>query len=412
MHHGKGVGAAAAPLMSHSDRLALAFASGALALPVAGSVLVLRAAPSAFLDMLPRDRLRCVQGFRPAHDSLAEAGYPVAARAEGPATAPAMVVVNLTRSRAENLGNVAFGLAALAPGGTLVATGAKGDGVDSLARQVARALPLDGAFVKAHGRVFWLTRPATLPAAAAAWARDAELRPNAEGFLTAPGMFSPDHADPGSRRLAAVVAARHPGRLSGRVADLGAGWGWLAQAVLAAAPAITELDLHEAEALALDAARANVTDPRARFHWTDVTRLGAGGAALRRGHRQPALPPGPRRRSRPRRRLRLRCRAHPQALGAALPRRQPPAPLRGRPCHRLPRVGEALRGRHLQGHPRRPAPPRLVSSRPEAVVCSRSTAIEENATIGHIAGPPGGCARRGFRSARQGAHRCRKPVTS
>ena len=126
-----------------------------------------------------------------------------------------MVVVNLTRSRAENLGNVAFGLEALAPGGTLVVTGAKGDGVDSLARQVARALPLDGAFVKAHGRVFWLTRPAALPAEAAAWARDAALRPNAEGFLTAPGMFSPDHADPGSRRLAAAAVAGRtlrPGR--------------------------------------------------------------------------------------------------------------------------------------------------------------------------------------------------------
>ena len=45
-----------------------------------------------------------------------------------------MVVVNLTRSRAENLGNVARGLELLPPGGTLVVAGAKSDGVDSLAR--------------------------------------------------------------------------------------------------------------------------------------------------------------------------------------------------------------------------------------------------------------------------------------
>ena len=81
-------------------------------------------------------------------------------------------------------------------------------------------------------------------------------------------MFSPDHADPGSRRLAEQVA----GRLSGRVADLGAGWGWLARPRSRTCPAITELDLYEAEALALDAARLNVTDPRARFHWSDVAR--------------------------------------------------------------------------------------------------------------------------------------------
>jgi 16S rRNA (guanine1207-N2)-methyltransferase len=153
-----------------------------------------------------------------------------------------------------------------------VVASAKSDGIDSLARAVARQIPLDGAFVKAHGRVFWLARPETLPVAVAIWARDAEPSPNADGYLTAPGMFSPDHADPGSRRLAAAL----DGRIAGRVADLGAGWGWLAQAALEQAPGITELDLYEAEATALDAARANVPDPRARFHWTDATGLGDG----------------------------------------------------------------------------------------------------------------------------------------
>ena len=260
--------------MSRADRLALAVEARALALPPAGPILVLRAAPSAFLDMIPRDRLRCVQSFRPLHDSLAAAGYPVSARAEGPvrrwssSTSPAAGPRTSATSRAASR--------RCRPGGALVVDGAKSDGIDSLARQVARALPLEGAFVKAHGRVFWLTRPEALPPEVALWASDAEPRPNAEGFLTAPGMFSPDHADPGSRRLAAAVA----GRLSGRVADLGAGWGWLAGAVLAGSPAIAELDLHEGEALALDAARANVRDPRARFHWTDVARLGPGSAAL------------------------------------------------------------------------------------------------------------------------------------
>ena len=109
--------------MSRADRLALAVEAGALALPPAGPILVLRAAPSAFLDMIPRDRLRCVQGFRPLYDLLAAAGCPVSARAEEAAAAPAMAVVNLTRSRAENLGNVAAGLAALAPGGRSSSTG-------------------------------------------------------------------------------------------------------------------------------------------------------------------------------------------------------------------------------------------------------------------------------------------------
>jgi 16S rRNA (guanine1207-N2)-methyltransferase len=255
--------------MPQVDRLAPALRSGVLELPAEGPVVVIRAEPSEFLEMVPEGRLRCAQSFRPSHDALAGLGYPVAARAKGPAS---MVVVNLTRSRAEKLGNVALGLRILSPGGTLAIAGAKSDGVESLARQVARALPVEGTFAKAHGRVLRLKRPAALPDAVAAWAEAAAPSRNAEGFLTAPGMFSPERSDPGSRRLAAAVE----GRLRGRVADLGAGWGWLAQAALAGSPDIAELDLYEAEALALDAARVNVTDRRARFHWADVTGLGAG----------------------------------------------------------------------------------------------------------------------------------------
>ena len=73
-------------------------------------------------------------------------------------------------------------------------------------------------------------------------------------------------------RAAAASPPSWPGRLSGpgrrprRRLGLARGRG------AAANPAIAELDLYEADALALDAARANVRDPRARFHWSDATR--------------------------------------------------------------------------------------------------------------------------------------------
>lgn len=265
--------------MTHADRLALAFETGQLSLPAEGRILFFRAEAAPVLDLLPRDRLECIQTFRPACDALEARGFEVRSRADvadgdvadGPEPA-AFAIVNVTRSRAETQGLVAAALASLAPGAPLVVTGSKTDGVDSIARSVAAVLPLDGSYAKAHGRVFWLARPDVLPAAVAEWRDAAAPRRNAEGFLTAPGMFSPDASDPGSRRLAATF----PGRLSGRVADLGAGWGWLAQAALAACPDITALDLHEAEALALDAARVNVPDPRARFHWSDVGALRPG----------------------------------------------------------------------------------------------------------------------------------------
>lgn len=255
--------------MTNRDRLALAVESGILVLPE-GDVVVLRAEPTAFLDLVP-GRPICEQAFRPTFDVLAGVNRdvePCVVR-DTPAAA---VVLNLGRNRAENLGNIARGLSMLAEGGRLVIAGAKADGVDALTRQVNRELPLQGSFVKAHGRVVWLDRPAVLPDAVAGWAEGARPRPNADGFLTAPGMFSADHADPGSRKLADEL----PGRLSGRVADLGAGWGWLAAQALASNPDIVELDLYEADAAALDAARANVADPRARFHWSDATTLGSG----------------------------------------------------------------------------------------------------------------------------------------
>ncbi|MEM9320700.1 MAG: methyltransferase, partial [Pseudomonadota bacterium] len=55
----------------------------------------------------------------------------------------------------------------------------------------------------------------------------------------------------------------------------GAGYGWLAAELLQTNPAMTELGLYEADFASLSAARANVTDPRAAFHWADATALPA-----------------------------------------------------------------------------------------------------------------------------------------
>jgi 16S rRNA (guanine1207-N2)-methyltransferase len=227
---------------------------------------VVRATSPALAEVLPPARLLFEASFRPTHDLLAAAGLRVTPRAEGPA---AMAVVTLGRARAENLGAVARALEMLPPGATLALDGARTDGIDSLARQVGAIVPLAGTFSKAHGKVVWLQRPEVLPAGIAGWAAAAAPSRNAAGFVTAPGLFSPDAPDPGSRRLADAFA----GRLKGRVADLGAGWGWLAAAALDRCPGVTAIDLYEAEARALDAARLNVIDARAAFHWADVRTL-------------------------------------------------------------------------------------------------------------------------------------------
>ena len=90
------------------------------------------------------------------------------------------------------------------------------------------------------------------------------------GFTVEAGIFSSDHIDPGSQLLADHL----PAHLHGKVADLGAGWGFLSDAVLRRCPQIQQLDLFESDARALACARENLARHQPReihFHWHDVT---------------------------------------------------------------------------------------------------------------------------------------------
>lgn len=253
--------------MSRHDRLHLALESGNFDLPESGRILFVRAVAGSASRALPQDRCVCEQGFRPLHDELAAQGYHTVIRYEG---APvALAIVNLTRSKPETLGNIAHALFHLAPGGSLYVNGDKTDGIDSIARQAGKLLPVVELFVKSHGRVIRLDRPDVLPEPLAEWRSALELTTNHDGFATAAGMFSNDGVDPASRMLAESFG----GKLHGKVADLGAGWGFLSSAALASCSDINEIELFEAEAAALEAARQNVADERARFHWADVPGL-------------------------------------------------------------------------------------------------------------------------------------------
>ena len=115
---------------------------------------------------------------------------------------------------------------------------------------------------KAHGKLFAFPAPGA--AAFADWAARPTLLDG--GFRTVPGVFSADGIDRGSALLAEAL----PASLPRRVADLGAGWGYLARAILAR-EGVETLHLIEAEKAALDCARANIHDSRAQFHWADAT---------------------------------------------------------------------------------------------------------------------------------------------
>jgi 16S rRNA (guanine1207-N2)-methyltransferase len=236
-----------------SQRLSLALETGALTLPATGRIAVYRPRIGDDLSDLPLDRTVVLTGFKPDHDHFSQ-GRSVT-------TAPpyAAALVCLPRSREAGRALIARAAAEVLPGGVIAVDGQKTDGIDTALKDLRARVPLSESLSKAHGKLAtfaagpdlsdWLARPAVV-----------------DGFQTLPGIFSADGPDRGSVLLAEAL----PAKLSGKVADLGAGWGYLAAEILKR-PGVKRLDLVEAEADALDCARVNVTDPRARFHWADAT---------------------------------------------------------------------------------------------------------------------------------------------
>ncbi|MGD9863657.1 MAG: class I SAM-dependent methyltransferase [Pseudodonghicola sp.] len=231
-------------------------------LPDSGPVVVFHPRAGDDLAPLAQDRALLVQPFRPDHDALAAAGYQL--RWDAPDDmrfAAALVCLPRAKRQAQAL----IARAAALSDGLVIVDGGKTDGVDSLLREVRKRVPVEGALSKAHGRIFWFRAD---PAAFADWTEPVSQR--VDGFVTAPGVFSADGIDPASRLLADSLPA-HPGR---HVADLGAGWGYLAARLLAD-DKLESLDLVEADHIALSCAQQNIQDPRVRFHWADATRFQA-----------------------------------------------------------------------------------------------------------------------------------------
>jgi len=234
-------------------RLALA-----LDVPPAGRVAAFAPRAGEDLAALGPD-CEVISAVRPDLDAFAARGMTVRRHPEG---RYALALVCLPRAREAGRDLVAQALAVT--DGPVLVDGQKTDGIEAMLRDCRARLAVPEPVSKAHGKLFRLE--GADPAAFADWR--AELRRLPSGLVTRPGVFSADGPDPGSQLLAAALPARMPPR----VAELGAGWGWLAAAILAR-EGVQELHLVEADADALDCARLNVTDPRARFHWADATRF-------------------------------------------------------------------------------------------------------------------------------------------
>src|SRR5689334_8953613 len=206
------------------------FEAEALSLPRKGErILFLGAEPGLRVPPGFEATLHLIQGLRPHFRALQTAGFTVTPQTEGDGFDAALVLAG--RHRGQNELRIAEALERVAPGGLVVVAGGKDDGIASLRKRVDELVPLDGHMPKYHGIAFWLHRPADMRAAATLRAANPAMLIE-ERFRTAPGMFSFDRIDAGSKLLVDNL----PGDLRGNAADFCAGWGYVAAEMAARSP--------------------------------------------------------------------------------------------------------------------------------------------------------------------------------
>ena len=239
-------------------RLQVALDGGGLELPEEGAIAAFRPPIEADLAGIPPERLRIINDFKPNYDAWEERGYEVMRVTKDRYAA---AIVSLPRAKSEARSLVAEACAV--SDGIVVIDGQKTDGADSILREMRARVTVHGPIAKAHGKLFWIDETAT--DFFEDWL-EGPSRPEG-GFWTAPGVFSAGGVDLASALLVEAL----PDSLGREVCDLGAGWGYIAAHALTRRNVET-LYLVEAGHMALECARHNVTDDRARFFWEDATR--------------------------------------------------------------------------------------------------------------------------------------------
>ena len=253
--------------------LAWALESGAFALPEREVILLGARAGHG----LPRPGWRCVQPLRPAFEALQARGLEVTPEPAVGGCAAALALTPRSREAARAL--LAQAVDAMAPDGLIAAAAGNSEGGRTLQSDLAALLGETQGTSKHRCRIAWARKtPAAIDTdLLAQWRALGQTRRVAQGeasFWTRPGLFAWDRIDAAS----ALLAEHLPDDLTGRVADAGAGWGFLSMRLLRRCPGITALELFEADARALQPARCNLedalagrTDVAVRAHWHDVT---------------------------------------------------------------------------------------------------------------------------------------------
>ena len=248
---------------------------GTLALP-RGRTLFLRAEATPALALFG-DALVCTQSFKPHADALAALGHAPVDDLDDEVFD--LVLVLPSRQRDETRAALVEALQRVSERGHVLTAAANDAGARSLQRDAARLFGNVRSAAMNKCRAVWslgLERDASSGLAQMWTDAMAPVQVPGTTLFATPGLFSWDAVDGGS----ALLAAHLPADLAGCGADLGAGWGYLADRVLRHCAGVRALHLYEADRVALARARANLQPLRAGLpheleiegFWHDVTR--------------------------------------------------------------------------------------------------------------------------------------------
>ena len=249
----------------------------------AGPVLFLGSRPGEWLSQRTEGWV-CEQPLRPFADALARQGCDAAPRVDDTGFATTLILP--PRSRDAARGILARAVRATREGGEIALAASNDEGARSHEGDMRRLLGGVRSHSKLKSRVVLARRDAatldgTLLAEWLALDEPRCMRGPHGAFWTRPGLFAWDRVDAASALLAEYL----PDTLSGRIADLGAGWGFLSMQLARRCPGLTALELLEADATAdlgqgeeLEPARRNLQmalasrpEVHANVHWHDVT---------------------------------------------------------------------------------------------------------------------------------------------
>ena len=246
------------------DALLLALEKGVANTGPQSGLTLFNASPVPGLNSEWKQQITCWQKNKAEILKLQNQGYAATHDFDSAADEIRNAAFLLSRNRLWNQQKITQVWNRLPLGGRLIIAGNKTDGIAPVRKWFSRLVDVSDSFSKYHAVVLWADKEEEqkLP--------EIDLSRSVDGYNLAEGLFSATGPDTGSK----LLLEHFDQRIRGKVADLGAGWGYLSAELLKRSDRIDLLDLFESDHESLQHSEANVhptNGTEIRFHWCDVT---------------------------------------------------------------------------------------------------------------------------------------------